>query len=136
MKKAKWICCYAFFALLIGAAVAWCVYFHNAAGQVEDIVNSPEYIDIALGSFDDALEQHDRIDYLISLRNAGIIVGIILIVLLIAVVIWNVKGDKIVEEVKKKIKPKAKKGAYCAYCGQYYEKLPKFCGKCGQPTKK
>lgn len=136
MKKAKWICCYAFCALLIGTAIAWCVYFHMAAGEAEHMVNSPEYIDVALSSFEDALDQYERIDYLLSLRNMGILVVAILCVVLTLLIIWNVKGDKITETIKKKFQPRAKKGAYCPHCGQYYEQLPKFCGKCGQATKR
>lgn len=104
MKVAKWICRYAFFALLLGGAVAWCVYCQSEVNDLENLSNSAEFIDTALESFNEATRILDRIDYFKGLRNNGIIVAAIIAGALVLLILWNIFGNKLTQKLKSKSK--------------------------------
>lgn len=163
MKKNKFIFRLILILLPLLCALALGIYAQISFSEVYSTLNSPEVIDIALISYEAAMEMMERAEYFKDIRNISFICSAMLIVCVAILVVFYVKGDAIIAGVKKlfakknkgseqsKIKKKesyvsAKKSVplvvdegsgekgYCRNCGKFYESLPKFCGECGETT--
>lgn len=163
MKKNKFIFRLILILLPLLCALALGIYSQISFSEVYSTLNSPEIIDIALNSYDDAMEMMERAEYFKDIRNISFICSAVLIVCVTMLVVFYVKGDAIVSKLKtlsakkdkggekaekkkrvsyvsakKVVVPVVDEGSgekgYCRNCGKFYESLPKFCGECGETT--
>ncbi len=100
MKKAKWICRYIFFTLLLVGAVLFTLYSHSIVLQIEEVLNSTEFIDKALRSYSEAAEVIERCEYYMDLRFYGFIVSAVILGITVLLILWNIFGDKLVRKLK------------------------------------
>ncbi len=151
MKVTKWICRYGFFAVLLALAVLWCVKCQITIDQLEAKLNSPEYIDMVVDHFEEAVALKEEAEVFRGHRLKGFIGCGAIGGLLVLLILWHIFGDKLVSKVKALFAPKPKKekmpkvvkqkavvvqtppkfSGYCTACGKYYEELPAFCEECG-----
>ena len=143
MKGIKWVCRYAFLGLVFVLSLAWCIYCAITVNQLENTVNSLEYIDLAVQLSPEAVELLDRLDQFEALLQTAIVVTVIAAVCIAGLIAFQVVAGKLKDKkpaVPKKIAAKKeapapqpeKKSGFCTNCGQFYEELPAFCVKCGE----
>lgn len=142
MKKMKWICRYAFLALLLVLSIAFCVYCGVTLSAVKGQTQSIGFLDLALSSLPQANQVLEQVSYYEELLLGGIIVSVIVAVALVLLIVWQLKGERIVAALKekkpaKKVKPAgpakpAETAYFCPHCGARHDTKPAFCGSCGQ----
>lgn len=168
MKVMKWICRYAFFALLLAGCIFWCIYCSTTIAELEATVYSLDYIDLAVSLAPEALELLDRIAQFEELLDTAILATVIVGVCLLLLIIYHVVSTTLMKKKAARcvsaspvipqtpvipevpvasaevtVEPEAERievsapaeavseGVSCSQCGQYYEKRPIFCVRCG-----
>ncbi len=103
MKTIKWICRYLFFAVLLALAVLWCLKCQETIDQLEELRESPAYIDMVIERFDEAVAVQQKIKTFRGHQTKGIIAGAVTGVALLALVAWHIFGGKISKKVKARL---------------------------------
>jgi len=142
MKNMKWFCRYAFLALLLLLSISFSVYCGVTLGAIKEQTQSIGFVDLALTSMSRAHQSLEQITYFEELLLGGIIVSVVIAAALALLVVWQLKGDRIVAALKekkpaKKVKPAApakpaETAYFCPHCGARHDTKPAFCGSCGQ----
>lgn len=98
----KWVCRYAFLALLLIGAIAWCIYCNITVADLEKQIYSLSYIDLAASLSTDAIILLDRLDTFQNLANTGMIVCFVIGGCLLLLIAYHILSTVLSKKCQKK----------------------------------